>query len=359
MGFIMKLLAIVFSSLTLFACGGGGESSTSSNPPESVVSGPLVSTIAGDGTRGFVDGVGTAAKLYSPLGIAVDSSGNILVADYFTIRKITPSGVVNIFAGSTRGSVDGTGTVAKFNDPFGVVLDSSDNVFVGDSHTIRKITPNGVVSTFAGSGSSGFVNGIGSAARFGIQISVAMDSSGNVFVADRFNYAIRKITPDGVVSTFAGSGTSGFVNGIGTAASFSQPFGVAVDRLDNVFVADTANNVIRKITPDGVVSTFAGAVTATSGFANGIGTAASFNSPSSVAVDSGGNVFVADTYNNAIRKITPAGVVSTLAGTGQRSFDNGVGTVAGFNHPYGVAVDRLGNVFVADTGNYAIRKIKP
>lgn len=352
----------ILASAILTACGGSGdESATSSNPPATISTSTLVSTLAGDGSIGLVDGIGTSAKFYDPLSIAVDSRGNMFVTDLHTIRKITPKGVVSIFAGSTKGFMDGTGISAQFNDLYGITVDGNDNIFVGDSRTIRKITPEGVVSTFTGTATSGsgFVNGTGSTARFGTQINVAIDGSGNIFVADRFNNAIRKITPDGVVSTFAGSGISGFVNGIGIAASFSQPFGVAVDRLGNVFVADTGNNAIRKITPDGVVSTFAGAVTSLSGFANGIAAEASFYSPSSVAVDRLGNVFVADTYNHAIRKITPTGVVSTLAGTGKRSFINGVGTLAGFSYPYGVAVDDLGNVFVADTKNNAIRKITP
>jgi streptogramin lyase len=352
--------SFVFAAFFLIGCGGGGGSSTTTtNSPEPVNLGPSVSTLAGTGTVGFIDGVGTSAKFNNPLGVAVDSGGNVLVADLFTIRKITPSGVVSIFAGSTVGSLDGVGTSAKFESPYGVAVDSSGNVFVGDYHVIRKITPAGVVSTIAGTGTSGFVNGNGTAASFSTVRSVAVDSSGNVFVADTYNHAIRKITPAGVVSTLAGTGTSGFVNGTGTAASFSTPFGVAVDSSGNVFVADTGNNAIRKITPAGVVSTFAGAVTSLSGFANGTGTEASFNTPSFIAVDGSGNVFVADTYNNAIRKITPSGIVSTYAGTGKRSFINGIGAVAGFNYPYGVAVDSSGNVFVADTFNYAIRKITP
>ena len=357
------MLVVTVATTLLAACGGGGggDSVASSSLPTSPVVnvGPPVSTLAGAGTTGFVDGVGVAAKFYSPQGVAVDSKGNVFVADGGTIRKITPAGVVSIFAGSTRGFADGVGTDAKFAGPSDVAVDSSDNVFVADDDAIRKITPAGVVSTFAGTGTSGYVDGVGVNARFSGPQGLAVDRSGNVFVADRFNGAIRKITPAGVVSTLAGSNQNGFVNGVGAAAIFSSPFDVAVDSSGNVFVADIGNSVIRKITPAGVVSTFAGAVTATTGFANGSGTAASFSSPASVAVDSSDNVFVADTSNHAIRKITPAGIVSTIAGTGTSGYVDGVGVNARFKSPYGIAVDSSGNVFVADTFNYAIRTITP
>ena len=322
----------------------------------------VVTTLAGTGNSGFVNGTGTAASFTSPVGLTMDSSGNVLVADFNNnaIRKVTPAGVVSTFAGTgAYGFVNGTGTAASFHGPNGVTVDSDGNVLVADqnNHAIRKITPAGVVSTFAGTGTKGFVNGTGTAASFFGPTSVAVDSSGNVLVADVNNHAIRKITPAGVVSTFAGTGTPGFVNGTGTAASFKYPLGVAVDSSGNVFVADEFNHAIRKITPAGVVSTFAG--TGTKGFVNGTGTAASFYSPEGVAVDSGGNVFVADTGNNAIRKITPAGVVSTLAGSGGAGFINGTGTAASFRYPNGLAVDSSGNVFVAENGNNAIRKITP
>ena len=242
------------------------------------------------------------------------------------IRKITPTGVVSTLAGSgTQGFLDGIGTAVKFGYPSGVAVDSTGNVFVADTgnNRIRKITPNGVVTTLAGSGTVGFADGTGTTAMFYNLFGVAVDSTGNVYVADAGNNRIRKITPVGVVTTIA---------------IFNFPSGVAVDSTGNVFVADTFNNRICKITPYGVVTTLAG----------------SFNTPKGVAVDSTGNVFVADTENNSIRKITPAGVVTTLAGSSQGFAD---GTSAMFKKPRGVAVDSTGNVFVADTENNSIRKI--
>jgi streptogramin lyase len=316
----------------------------------------VVTTLAGTaGSSGSADGTGAAARFNGPAGVAVDRAGNVFVADdgNNTIRKITPSGVVTTLAGSADqpGSADGTGAAARFSSPSGVAVDGSGNVFVADSFnsTIRKITPSGVVTTLAGT-----------AALFNDPWGVAVDGSGNVFVADRDNDTIWKITPSGVVTTLAETaGSSGSADGTGAAARFSSPSGVAVDGSGNVFVADSFNNAIRKITPSGVVTTLAGTA-GLDGSADGTGAAALFNQPEGVAVDGSGNVFVADTDNNTIRKITPSGVVTTLAGTaGSSGSADGTGAAALFNGPSGVAVDGSGNIFVADTYNNAIRKITP
>jgi sugar lactone lactonase YvrE len=202
------------------------------------------------------------------------------------------------------------------------------------------------VTTFAGSGSYGDTDGTGAAASFRFPHGVAIDAVGNVYVADRNNYKIRKITPMGEVSTLAGSGSLGNADGLGTAASFNYPTGIAIDATGNLYVADSENHKIRKITPAGVVSTLAGS--GLPGNTNGTGTSASFKAPLGVTVDAAGNVYVADSQNHKIRKITPAGVVSTFAGSGGAGSTDGAGSVASFNLPAGVAVDASGNVFVAD-----------
>lgn len=321
-----------------------------------------VSTIAGSGSAGFKDGSGTASHFNFPRSVATDSTGNVFVADgsNHRIREITPAGIVSTFAGG--GGLDFTnGQLAKasFKSSEDVAVDSTGNLLVADTgnHAIRKVTPAGVVSTLAGSGASGFADGTGTAATFNSPRGIAIDSNGNVFVGDTGNHAIRKITPAGGVTTLAGSGTAGFVDGTGAVATFNAPKGVALDSSGNVFVADSLNNAIRKITPSGAVSTFSG--NGTEGFGNGTGRAASFNQPVGVAVDSSSNVFVADGRNNAIRKISPDGVVSTFAGNSVFGFVDGMGTQAGFNGPSGVALDSSGNLFVSDTGNHSVRKITP
>jgi len=264
-------------------------------------------------------------------------------------------------AGAT-GSTNGTGSGARFDSPFGVAVDGSGNVYVADSYNdvIRKITPDGAVTTLAGAvGQYASADGTGSSARFAAPIGIAVDGSGMVYVGDTYNDTIRKITPDGVVTTLAGSaGNAGSVDGTGTAALFHSPAGVAVDGSGNVYVADANNSTIRKITPFGAVTTFAGSAGNT-GNGDGTGSLARFYTPKAVAVDGTGNIYVADTGNNTIRLITPTGVVTTFAGSGAFGNFDGASSAAGFTAPTGVAVDGSGNVYVADNGDHSLRKISP
>jgi sugar lactone lactonase YvrE len=333
-------------------------------------SGSAVATFAG-GSSGYQDGAGSAASFNYAYGLGTDADDNVYVADQYNhaIRKITPDGNVTTIAGAKvvineieyplATSVDGTGTEASFNTPMGVAVDNDGNIFVAEqfSSKIRKITPAGVTTTFAGSGIQGMDDGIGTAASFSQPIAVALSNDGNtLFVADYINNVIRKvITSTAEVSIFAGTGASGSDDGAGTTASFNGATGLVVDAAGNVFVADQSNNKIRKITAAGVVSTFAGS--GNEGAADGQGTAASFNSPTGIAIDGAGNLYVADQYNYSIRKITPTGLVSTIAGNGTDGAVNGLGSEASFSSPTGVAVDSKGNLYVADGFNHSIRKI--
>ncbi len=326
----------------------------------------VVTTLAGLATSvGSADGTGSGARFTSPSGVAVDGSGNVYVADAGndTVRKVTPAGAVTTVAGlaETDGSTDGTGSEARFHYPSGVASDGSGNVYVADAgnHTIRKVTSSGVVTTLAGLASTyGSEDGPGSEARFYRPKGVAVDGSGNVYVTDSENHTIRKVTPSGVVSTLAGqAGTYGSVDGTGSEARFHQPGGVAVDGSGNVVVADSLNHTIRKVTPAGVVTTLAG-LAQSRGSADGTGSGARFSGPGGLSVDPSGNVYVADVGNHTIRKVTPAGVVTTLAGlAGSYGNEDGTASAARFFYPSGVAADGSGNLYVADRGNHTIRKV--
>jgi serine/threonine protein kinase/sugar lactone lactonase YvrE len=332
-------------------------------------------TLAGQvGTAGYADGTGRQARFLLPNTVAVDASGNVYVADTANnvIRKITPDGTVSTLAGvaGSHGSADGAGNIARvlgelsvagsantarFWAPFGVAVGAWGDIYVADSanNVIRKITQGGQVTTLAGlAGHAGSNDGVDAEARFRNPWSVAVDGPGNVFVADMSNDTIRKIAPSGRVSTLAGqAGMSGNADGIGGNARFNDPFAVAVDKEDNVYVSDSGNNTIRKITPGGSVVTVAG-LPGYAGSADGTGSDARFWNPQGLAVDNAGNIYVADTGNNAIRKIAPTGMVTTLSKL--------VGINGGnvrLNNPGGVAVDAAGNIYVADTNNHCVRKI--
>jgi sugar lactone lactonase YvrE len=321
-----------------------------------------VTTFAGStsGTYGFLDGTGTAALFSGPQGLAYNPvAGNIYVMDALNnaIRTVTTGAVVTTLTNPALGLINGPLATAQFYGPRSVAFDAAGNAYVADygNNVIRKITPAGAVTTFAGSGIGGYVEGAGNQAQFNGPQGVAVDAKGNVYVADRYNNAIRKITPAGVVSTLAGylsqvvSGLfiAGYLDGTGTTAAFSQPTAVACDAAGNVYVADNGNHAVRMITPAAVVTTLAGNPVQK----NVVG------APSSIGVDATGNIFITD-ESGRVLEITAAKVLYTLAGTlNTAGFVNGTGAASLFSSPQGVTVDTQGNVYVSDFNNNVIRKI--
>jgi len=329
-----------------------------------------INTLAGYAGRGSADGTGNAAQFNNPGNLALDSSGNLYVADTdnSTIRRITPAGVTTTLAGTPgmTGIADGLGAAARFNQPLGIAVDSTGSLYVADTgnHTIRKLTPSGTnytVSTLAGwPGVSGTNNGTGTNALFYEPEGVAVDKSGNVYVADTWNHTIRTVTPAGSVSTLAGAaGSFGSGDGVGGAARFYEPQGIAIDNSGTLYVADTANQIIRRVTTGGSVTTLAGSP-GVYGSANGNGTNASFYQPAALSVDGSGNIYVADYFNSTVRMISPSGAVSTLAGSpGVFGSADGTNSAARFRGPQGIAAWGTNNVtlYVADSGNGTIRSL--
>jgi sugar lactone lactonase YvrE len=343
----------------------------SSNP--AMITTDAIKTVAGNGASGFSGdgGFALAAQLNNPSGVVVDAIDNLYIADSLnnSIRNMT-IGIISTLAGNGTAGFSGDGgpaTAAKLNRPTGVAVYSAGNIYIADTgnHRIRKITLAKVISTIAGNGTQGFSGdgGPASDAQLNNPSGVAVDSTGNIYIADTSNDRIRKITVSGVISTVAGNGNRGYSGdgGPATAAQLSNPSGVAVDFADNLYIADTSNNRIRKVTAAGMISTVAG--NGAYGFSGDAGpaTAAQLSNPSGVAVDAAGNLFIADQLSNSIRKVTIAGIISTVAGNGTAGFagDGGPATAARLSRPTGVAVDSAGNLYIADTYNFRIRRVTP
>lgn len=318
------------------------------------VTDPVVTALAGR-TFGFEDGTGIDAKFARPTDTAVDGKGNVYVADRNNqvIRKITQEGVVTTLAGSgTGGFQNGTGTEAQFLNPDLIAADPEGNVYVlDDSFMLRKIDVNGVVTTFSGGG-YGFLDGAADKARFFNPQSMIVAPDRSLYFVD--TNTIRKISPQGHVTTMAGTTTSGYADGTGFDAAFFGPVSIAMDSKGDLYVGDNGNLVIRKVTQAGVVTTFIGS--GTSGNIDGTGAGASFTDFQSMAFDAEDNLYVAQFSQHNIRKVTPEGVVTAFAGSGTVGNSDGTGTEAGFVNPGGLSIDRAGNMYSAHFGAYKINK---
>lgn len=327
---------------------------------------PTFALLAGAaGSPGATNGTGGSARFNGPTAIALDPGGIRYIADTANhlIRRIQINGAANALAGGAgvSGSTDATGTAARFNLPAGIAVASDRTVFVADTgnHTIRKISAAGVVTTLAGSaGLAGAIDAGAGSARFSSPTGLTLDVSGNLYVCDTGNHTIRKITPEGTVSTIAGSpGLTGTADANGGAARFNAPRGVTIDASGNLYVADTGNHAIRRIATNGDVTTFAG-LPGIAGATDATGGSARFNSPRAITIDASGTIHVADSGNHTIRKITPAAVITTVAGlAGTSGSTVGNGSAARFSNPSGIAASSNGiNIYVADTDNHTIRR---
>ena len=334
------------------------------------VSNGTITTVAGNGSRGFSGdgGPATSASLNNPAGVAVDSAGNLYIADQFNQRiRMVSGGTITTVAGNGMDGFSGDGgpsSSASLNYPQAVAVDLAGDFYIADTNNglIRKVSK-GTITTVAGGGNSLGDGGPAISALLERPSGIAVDSSGNLYIADTSDYRVRKVSA-GTITTVAGNGTNGFSGdgGPATRASLAQPLGVAVDSAGNLYIADSSNsnassNRVRKVA-GGTITTLAG--NGNSGFSGdgGPASSATLNFPSGVAVDSDGNLYIADTYNNRVRKVS-GGTITTVAGNGNQGFsgDGGPAVSAALSHPQAVAVDPTGNLYISDTGNIRVRRV--
>ena len=334
----------------------------------------IISTVAGNGSFGFSGdgGAATNARLWFPWGVALDTAGNIYIADYNNnrIRKVDASGIITTVAGKANAAYSGDGgpaTNAGLFYPHGVALDAAGNLYIADQNNnrIRKVATNGIISTVAGNGTAPYTGDGGAATNASLYnpIAATLDVAGNLFIADRSHQRIRKVDTNGTITTVAGNGSYGF-SGDGasaTNASLSGPCGVAFDALGNLYIADSGNNRVRVVDTNGIITTVAGNGSSSHSGDGGAATNASLGGPDGVAFDVFGDLYIADYNNNRIRKVDPRGIITTVAGSGIAGYsgDGATATNANLQHPAGVASDAFGNLYITDTGNNRIRKVLP
>ncbi|HTQ51918.1 MAG TPA: hypothetical protein VMJ12_14505, partial [Candidatus Acidoferrales bacterium] len=332
----------------------------------------LITTVAGNGVQGYSGdgGAATNASLSYPSGVAEDASENLFIADYYNnrIRKVDTSGLITTVAGNGTAADSGDGgaaTNASLSYPSDLALDAAGNLFIADSQNslIRKVDTNSIITSVAGNGMSGYSGDGGAATNASLSYpsAVAVDASGDLYIADRDNHCIRQVDTNGIITTVAGNGAQGYFGdgAAATNASLSYPSAVAVDADGNLLIADTGNQRIRQVDTNGLITTVAG--NGNQGYSGdgGAATNASLNQPNSVVVDAFGNLFIADAANGRIREVDAAGLITTVAGNGTSGYsgDGGAATNASLYYPTDTAVDAFGNLFIADLENHRIRRV--
>jgi hypothetical protein len=332
----------------------------------------IITTIAGNGANiDSGDGApATASSIIRPLGLIFDGSGMLYWGeDSRRVRAINTSGIINTIAGSSVYGYSGDGgpaTAAGLRNPYDLCLDGIGNMYIADysNHCVRKIDAFGIITTFAGTGIAGY-SGDGGPATIALlnhPVGITADTHGNIYIAELDNNVIRKITPSGIISTIAGTGIAGYSGdgGPATIATLNQPIGLRLDAIGNLYFVDCSNNTVRKIGLSGIVTTIAGTGTAGYSGDNGPATAAQLYRPYYITFDHNNNIYFSDRSNNCIRKINAAGIITTMAGTGTAGFsgDGAPSTAAQLNFPTGVATDCSDNLYISDGFNYRVRKIQ-
>jgi NHL repeat len=334
--------------------------------------GQTITTIAGNGAVGYTGDGATAlsATLDSPTCAVTDLLGNIYICDQFNsvVRRVSTGGIISTFAGTGNPTYNGdniAATAANIGFSWGAVTDAAGNVYVSDqtNHRVRRISPAGIISTVAGNGTSGYTGDSGPATNAELKspLGLALDASGNLYIGDPYSNCVRMVNAAGIITTFAGNGSSGFGGdgGAATAAQLNQIWGMAADASGNVYICDGGNNRVRKVSTSGIITSIAG--TGSPGYGGDAGPAASakLNDPSGICVAPNGVIYIADMHNNRIRRISTTGVISTVAGTGVMGFagDGGLAATCELAHPIGISMDAAQNLYIADLDNVRIRKM--
>ncbi len=337
-----------------------------------------ISTVAGDRSYGAGysgdGGPATNAELNDPLGVAIDASGNLYISDYndFTIRKVNTSGIISTLAGNHSyghgySGDGGPATAAELFEPWGITFDASGNLYIADwgNNIIRKVNTSGIISTFAGNHIFGYSGdgGPATAAELRAPNGVAVDASGNLYIGEESNYDVRKVNTSEIINTIAGNQVLGYSGdgGPAAAAELREPYGIALDPADNLYISDFNNNLIRKVNTSGIISTVAGNYSYGHGYSGdgGAATAAELNGPAGIACDASGTLYIADVRNGVVRKVNTSGIISTLAGNHISGYsgDGGPATAAELNDPVAICFDASRSLYISDNSNYVIRKV--